>query len=129
MTMTTELTRVLPMTFEDAERQVTDVLKTESFGVLTRIDVQATLREKIGAALEPYVILGACNPRFAHRALSASLAAGLMLPCNVVLHREADGVRVRAVDPVQQVKPFDDPALVTLAEEVRASLERALAKL
>lgn len=127
--MKTTLTRTLKTTMTNAEERVTAALKTEGFGVLTRIDVQATLKEKLGADLEPYVILGACNPPFAHRALSISADAGLMLPCNVVLYRAAEGVEVRAVDPLQQVSAFDSAELTALAGEVRAKLERALARL
>lgn len=127
--MTTTLTRVLSTSFADAEARVTAALKAEGFGVLTRIDLQATLKEKLGAELAPHVILGACNPPFALRALTATPEAALMLPCNVTLNSEGAGVRVRAVDPLQQVKAFSSRELDAMAGEVRARLERALAAL
>lgn len=124
-----ELTRVLAGPLADAEKKVTDALKAEGFGVLTRIDLQATLKEKLGAELAPYVILGACNPPFAQRAVSLELAAGLMLPCNVIVHAEGERIRVRAVDPRESVKPFHSSALAALAEEVRAKLAKVVARL
>lgn len=127
--MNNELTRVVAGPLADAEKKVTEALKTEGFGVLTRIDMQATLKEKLGAEFQPYVILGACNPPFAHRAVSLNLSAGLMLPCNVLLYAEGDGVRVRAVDPRESVKVFHSDDLETLAEDVRAKLTRVVAKL
>ncbi len=127
--MKTTLTRTLKTTFVEAEERVTVALKAEGFGVLTRIDVRATLKEKLGADLKPYVILGACNPPFAHRALRISAEAGLMLPCNVVLFDSAEGVEVRAVDPLQQARTFESQELTALAEEVRSKLERALSRL
>ncbi len=123
------MTKRLEASWAEAEARVQDALKTEGFGVLTRIDVQATLREKLGVELQRYVILGACNPTFAHRALQSDLAAGLMLPCNVVLHEEGAGVRVHIVDPRQTLAPMLSADFAELADEVRAKLTRVLENL
>lgn len=86
-------------TMEEARARVETALKEQGFGVLTEIDVQKTLKEKIGVEFKPYLILGACNPHLAHRALSTDEAIGLLLPCNVVLAQDGDGVRVSIIDP------------------------------
>jgi uncharacterized protein (DUF302 family) len=85
--------------FAEVKTQVVDALKAQGFGVLTEIDVQKTLKEKLGADMEPYIILGACNPQLAHRALDADRSIGLLLPCNVVLRQEEGDVRVSILDP------------------------------
>ena len=105
--------------------RVTDALKTEGFGVLTTINVKETLKNKIGADVPPYVILGACNPQFAHKALDAEPDIGLLLPCNVVVREEADGkMNVGFMDPYAVMKLTDNPAVHQVAKEVRAKLER-----
>jgi len=106
---------------------VTAALKTEGFGVLTRIDVHTTLKEKIGADFRPYTILGACNPALAHRALSHYAEAGLLLPCNVTVEADGDGAIVRIADPdvMLSVGGMDqDPALHSVATEARVRLVR-----
>lgn len=124
------MTKRLTMPWADAEAHVKEVLKTEGFGVLTRIDVEATLKEKLGVDFPRYLILGACNPAFAHRALSEDPAAGLMLPCNVTLSEAGPGeVVVRLVDPAQTLAPLLSPALAALAGEVREKLARVHARL
>jgi len=85
--------------FEEVKAKVVDALKTQGFGVVTEIDMQKILMQKIGVDFKPYQILGACNPRFAYRALSADEQIGLLLPCNVVLKQESDGVEVSIQDP------------------------------
>ena len=112
--------RPLPgVTFDEAIEVVTDALKEEGFGVLTRIDVAETLKTKIGADFRPYVILGACNPPLAHGALQAEPLIGLLLPCNVVVMEEDDGsITVSAVNPAEMFKVVDNPELQEIAGEV-----------
>ncbi len=113
-------------TYDEVLARLPRVLQEEGFGVLTRIDVQQTLRDKLGASFRRYQILGACNPRYAHRALSTEPSVGALLPCSVAVWEEDDGrVTVNAVDPMQTIAAAD-PALGTIAAEVRAGLARAL---
>lgn len=113
-------------TFDEVLARVPEALRTEGFGVLTRIDVQQTLKEKIGAAFRRYQILGACNPRYAHRALQTEPSVGALLPCSVAVWEEDDGsVTVNAVDPMQTIAAAN-PEFAPLAAEVRAGLARAL---
>lgn len=117
----------LPILPDEAISRVTAALKAEGFGVLTRIDVQATFKEKLGQDFRPYVILGACNPQLAHRALSADAAAGLLLPCNVVVEAAAGGSLVRIVNPdaMMGVPGLGNTAEIqAVAAEARARLER-----
>ena len=110
-----------------AEARLRDALKDEGFGVLTEIDVQATLREKLGAETAPYTILGACNPPLAHQALEADPAIGGLLPCNVVVRAHPDGgSELIAIDPDRMLGLADEPALEPLAREVSERLQRVL---
>jgi uncharacterized protein (DUF302 family) len=119
----------LSLPFADAIDRITAALKTEGFGVLSTIDVQKTLRDKIGAEFEPYVILGACNPNLAHRALQAEHELGLLLPCNVIVHEHDGGVAVSIIDPAQMLGFVDNPALVPIADEAKERLQRVIAAL
>jgi uncharacterized protein (DUF302 family) len=101
------------------------VLKAEGFGVLTRIDVKETLKQKLGVEFKRYQILGACNPSYAHRALTAVPEVGAMLPCSIAVWEEGGGTVVNAVDPMQTIAAAD-PALAPIAKEVREKLARAL---
>jgi uncharacterized protein (DUF302 family) len=119
--------RHLRATFDEALLRVPEALKTEGFGVLTEIDVQGTLKQKLGADFRRYRIFGACNPPFAHTALSTDLAAGLMMPCNVVVYEGDDGgAVVLAVDPTHTVAALGDPRLDQLALTLKDKLTRAL---
>ena len=116
--------------FEDAVANVRTALAAEGFGVLTEIDVQATLKKKLDADTRPYLILGACNPPLAHQALQAEPTIGVLLPCNVVVAADDDGgVVVSAVDPVAMFEIVGRADIEPLAKEVRARLERVLAAL
>jgi uncharacterized protein (DUF302 family) len=112
-----------------AVERVTALLKEEGFGVLTTIDVRATLKDKLGAEFRDYVILGACNPSLAHRALQTELEIGLLLPCNVVVHEEQGGSRVMFMDPVSALGVVGNDALGPVAAEARARLQRVAGRL
>ena len=115
------------LTFDQALARVTEALKSEGFGVLTQIDVQATLKEKIGADFRRYRILGACNPKLAYRALTTELEVGVMMPCNVIVYEGDDGKAVvTAIDPVATIASTH-PGLNVIAGEVKFGLQRALA--
>jgi uncharacterized protein (DUF302 family) len=118
--------KISSWSFEEALDRVPELLKAEGFGVLTQIDVQATLKQKLGVEWGKYRILGACNPALAHRALSQMPELGVLLPCNVAVYEREDGkVVVRAVDPMQTIAAAQ-PALGDVAGEVRARLNRVL---
>ncbi len=116
----------LDLPYEQAVEKVTAALKDEGFGVLTEIDVKATLKKKLDADFRRYVILGACNPPLAHQALQAELEIGLLLPCNVIVYEENGGSVVSIVDPISMLGVVENPALNPVAEEARTRLQRVL---
>ncbi len=121
----------IPLAFDQAVARVRDELAKEGFGVLTEIDVKGTLKQKLDVEFRPYVILGACNPPLAHRALTAERDIGLLLPCNVIVYasdRPGTSV-VAALDPVQQLGITKKASVKPLADEVRSKLERAMVAL
>ncbi len=121
----------VPLTFDRAVARTREELAKEGFGVLTEIDVKGTLKQKLDVEFRPYVILGACNPPLAHRALTAERDIGLLLPCNVIVYEREDAVVVSAIDPlpVQQLGITGKTSVKPLAEEVRSKLEKVIAAL
>lgn len=122
--------KILPIAFEEAITRTMNALKQEGFGVLTEIDVQETLKKKLGVDFPSYRILGACNPQLAYEALKLESHVGTMLPCNVIV-RDVGNARteVAAIDPVASMQAIDNPALKRAAEQVRAKLDRVIAAL
>ena len=121
--------KTLDMPVDQAVQHVTEALAAKGFGVLTTIDVAATLKKKLDVDFRPYMILGACNPPFAHQALLAEDKIGTMLPCNVIVQEVADMpgmVEVAAVDPVASMAAVANPQLAAVAPEVRARLKRVV---
>jgi uncharacterized protein (DUF302 family) len=115
------------LAFPDAIQVATAVLKQEGFGVLTEIDVKATLKAKLGVDYQPYVILGACNPHLAYRGLQAEPELGLLLPCNVIVYDNGDGTStVSIVDPLQMLGMVNNPALQSIADEANVRLRRVV---
>lgn len=126
-TMSYHFSKTLNLSFEEAISKVTEELKKEDFGILTEIDVKATLKKKLDVDFRNYRILGACNPHFAHQALQAEDKIGTMLPCNVILQEKAEGkVEVSAVDPVASMKAIENPKLGEIAQQVQAKLKKVI---
>jgi uncharacterized protein (DUF302 family) len=123
------ISTTISLPFNQALARTREALTKEGFGVLTEIDVTATLRKKLDVEFRPYIILGACNPPLAHRALQAELDIGLLLPCNVVVYATDDPARtvVAALDPVEALSLSGNEAVRPIAEEVQARLERVVA--
>jgi uncharacterized protein (DUF302 family) len=115
--------------FAEAVARTRDALKAQGFGVLTEIDVQATMRDRLGEDMEPYLILGACNPPLAHRALSADRRIGLLLPCNVVVRAEAGQTVIEALNPQAMVAVTGEASLRPVADAAAARLTAALSSL
>lgn len=127
--MTCARTITLDLPYHEAVPRVKEAFKAQGFGTLTEIDVRATLAEKLGVDMEPYVILGACNPELAHRALEVEREVGLLLPCNVVV-RAGDGATVvQALDPAVIAEVPGTPGLEAIAEEAGRRIDAALAAL
>lgn len=124
------MAKTLDLPMDKAIEQTEAALKTQGFGVLTRIDIAATLKEKIGADFHPYTILGACNPKLAHEALQVEDKVGLMLPCNVIVQQTADRKsEVAAIDPVASMQAIDNPELKEAAGKVRELLGKVITSL
>lgn len=120
----------LASSFEKALSDVTEELKKEGFGILTEIDVTATLKKKLNVDFPKYTILGACNPSFAYKALQAEPKIGTMLPCNVIVQELADGtIDVAAVDPLASMQSIRNPQLQGVAEEIQLKLKKVIAQL
>jgi len=119
--------KTLDLSFDEAIKRVTDELKKEGFGVLTEIDVKATLKKKLDADFRNYRILGACNPPLAHQALQAEPHIGLMLPCNVVVQEDENGQTVvSAIDPVASMQTVENESLGKIAGQVGPKLQKVI---
>jgi uncharacterized protein (DUF302 family) len=122
--------KALRCSYDEALSSVPEALKAEGFGILTEIDLRETLSKKLGVEFRRYKIFGACNPPFAYEALQTDLEVGVLLPCSVVVYESDEGrAVVMAVDPTKTVAATEQPKLVTVAEAVRETLSRALARL
>lgn len=121
--------RTLNIPFDDAIARVTEALQQQGFGVLTDIDVKATMKKKLGVDFRNYRILGACNPPFAHRALELEDKIGTMLPCNVIVQQVGDAVEVAAIDPIASMAGVNNPALGEIGMQVRAKLQAVIESL
>jgi uncharacterized protein (DUF302 family) len=129
MAVTYGMGRVVALPFDEAVERTRAALAEEGFGVLCDIDVAATLRAKLGVEADDYIILGACNPPLAHRALQAERELGLLLPCNVIVYAAEGGTKVSAIDPEVMLGMIDNPVLADVAAEVRERLQRVLDRL
>ena len=125
--MTYYLAAKLQVPFDDAIARTEAALKTEGFGVISRIDIQQTLKSKIDVDFRPYTILGACNPKMAHQAIGLEPRVGAMLPCNVILREVMGGVEVSAIDPEASMQAINNSALHAVAGQVRELLAKAVA--
>lgn len=122
------ITKTVASDYETTLAKLPEALASEGFGILTTVDIQATLRAKLGVQWRRYTILGACNPTLAHQALSADLSAGLMMPCNVTVYEDGANTVVTAVDPLETFAAAE-ATLRPVADQVRAKLARALDRL
>lgn len=123
------ITTRIDVPYEEAVEKVKSALKEEGFGILTEIDVQATLKQKLGIDTEKYVILGACNPPLAHRAITADPLVGLLLPCNVIVFEENGKSVVSAMAPIAMMTGVTNEAILSVARDVQPKLERAVKSL
>jgi uncharacterized protein (DUF302 family) len=123
-------TKIVARSFDETLAKLTDELKKEGFGILTKIDVKETLKKKLNVDFRRYKILGTCNPPFAYQALQAEDKIGILLPCNVIIQEKGDSqVEVSAIDPIETMKVVGNPKLATLAEQVQAKLKRVIANI
>ncbi len=116
----------IELTFEEAKEKTKEELSKEGFGVLTEIDVKATLKKKIDVDYDNYIILGACNPQFAHKALQAEKEIGLLLPCNVIIYENNDNVYVSAIVPSVAMGMVENPKLADISQEVEEKLKKVI---
>ncbi len=124
------INKMIDTSFDTAIAKVTEELKKEGFGILTEIDVTATLKKKLDVNFRNYRILGACNPPFAYQALQAEPKIGTMLPCNVIVEEVGDGkIEISAVDPLASMQAIDNPQLQSIAEQIQAKLRKVIDKL
>jgi uncharacterized protein (DUF302 family) len=121
--------KVLHVPFDEAISKVTTNLQSEGFGILTEIDVRATMKKKLNVEMSPYKILGACHPDLAYQALQIENKVGTMLPCNVIVQEQTDGVEVSAVDPIASMQAIANPALQAVAEQVQVKLKSVIEQL
>lgn len=128
--MSYTFSKTIESTYQEAIERVTDSLKKEGFGIITEIDMKATLKNKLNVDIPAYHILGACNPHFAHQALLAENEIGSMLPCNVVVQETNDGhIKVSAIDPVASMMAVQNNDLSDLAMDVREKMEKVISSL
>lgn len=121
------ISRKLECGYDEAVAKARSALAKEGFGVLTEIDVAATLKKKLGKEFRKYIILGACNPPLAHKALTVETEVGLLLPCNVIVYEnDENGVTVSAIDPMVAMSMIENPALALVAKDVKELLEKVI---
>lgn len=119
--------KIINESFDDAIQKVTEALRAEGFGILTEIDIKATLKKKLGVDFYKYKILGACNPTFAYKALQSEDKIGIMLPCNVIVQEQTTGkVEVSAVDPIASMQSVENAQLHSIATDVRERLQKVI---
>jgi len=121
--------KTLHTSFDRATAQAIESLQQSGFGILTEIDVQATMKKKLDVDMQSYKILGACNPAFAYQALQIEDKIGTMLPCNVVVQQTENGVEIAAIDPVSSMQAIENPTLTEISEQVRVKLKEAIDRL
>ncbi|MHA2363700.1 MAG: DUF302 domain-containing protein [Candidatus Hodarchaeales archaeon] len=124
-----EISKIIDLKYEQAIEKVTESLKAEGFGVLTKIDVKKVMKEKLDVNFEKYMILGACNPPLAKSALDLEREIGLLLPCNVIVQEQKQGTKVAIIDPVAMFKVIDNPKIKNIAEEVKTKVQRVIESL
>lgn len=121
--------KIVDLTFEEAIKKVTEELKKEGFGVLTEIDVTGALKKKINVDFRKYRILGACNPKFAHKALLEEDKIGTMLPCNVIVQQRVDGkIEIAAIDPIASMQAIKNEKLGEIASQIQSKLKKVIEK-